>query len=88
MGYETLLSVRVNLFMLHFSHVKRFSEKNPSSILDGITLHFYTFILQEIKKQEVLPPPPPPKKVFIYPNKITGAFVTIRLNLKKVCLID
>ena len=57
MGYETLLSVRVNLFMLHFSHVKRFSEKNPSSILDGITLHFYTFIIQEIKKQEVLPPP-------------------------------
>ena len=69
MGYETLLSVRVNLFMLHFSHVKRFSEKNPSSILDGITLHFYTFIIQEIKKQEVLPPsplPPPPKKKFIF----------------------
>ena len=74
MGYETLLSVRVNLFMLHFSHVKRFSEKNPSSILDRITLNFYTFILQEIKKQEVLPLPPP-KKVYIYPDKITGALV-------------
>ena len=68
MGYETLLSVRVNLFMLHFSHVKRFSEKNPSSILDGITLHFYTFILQEIKKQEVLPPLPP-KKSFYLPRQ-------------------
>ena len=65
MGYETLLSVRVNLFMLHFSHVKRFSEKNPSSILDGITLHFYTFILQEIKKQEVLPPLPPQKSFYL-----------------------
>ena len=70
MGYETLLSVRVNLFMLHFSHVKRFSEKNPSSILDGITLHFYTFILQEIKKQEVLPPPPPKKKFLFTPTRL------------------
>ena len=70
MGYETLLSVRVNLFMLHFSHVKRFSEKNPSSILDGITLHFYTFILQEIKKQEVLPPPPPQKKFLFTPTRL------------------